>query len=41
VRTAEGQKYLPQMAVEVKDEAGDVVARVLHTLHIRKKKTKT
>jgi len=37
-RTADGQKYLPQMAVEVKNEAGDVVARVLHTLYIRKRK---
>jgi acyl-coenzyme A thioesterase PaaI-like protein len=38
-RTAGGQKYLPQMPVEVKNDAGDVVARVTHTLYIRKKKT--
>jgi acyl-coenzyme A thioesterase PaaI-like protein len=35
--TANGQKYLPQLPVEVKNEAGEVVARVLHTLYIRKK----
>jgi acyl-coenzyme A thioesterase PaaI-like protein len=40
-QTAGGQKYLPQMAVEVKNEAGEVVARVLHTLYIRKKRQKT
>jgi acyl-coenzyme A thioesterase PaaI-like protein len=38
-RTAGGEKYLPQMAVEVKNAAGEVVARVTHTLYIRKKKT--
>ena len=35
--TADGQKYLPQFPIDVKDEAGEVVARVLHTLYIRKK----
>ena len=35
--TAGGQKYLPQMSVEVKNAAGEVVARVVHTLYIRKK----
>jgi acyl-coenzyme A thioesterase PaaI-like protein len=35
--TAGGQKYLPQFKVEVKTEAGDVVARVLHTLYIRRR----
>ena len=35
--TAGGEKYLPQMAVEVKNAAGEVVARVLHTLYVRKK----
>ena len=35
--TADGRKYLPQMPVEVKNEAGEVVARVVHTLYIRKK----
>lgn len=37
--TADGQKYLPQMPVEVKNEAGEVVARVLHTLYVRKRQT--
>jgi len=36
--TAEGEKYLPQFEVEVKNEAGEVVARVVHTLYIRKRK---
>jgi acyl-coenzyme A thioesterase PaaI-like protein len=38
-QTADGRKYLPQFQIEVKNEAGDVVARVLHTLYIRKRKT--
>ncbi|MGP1679776.1 MAG: DUF4442 domain-containing protein [Burkholderiales bacterium] len=38
-QTAGGQKYLPQMAVEVKNPAGEVVARVTHTLYIRKKQS--
>ena len=37
--TADGEKYLPQMPVEVKNEAGDVVARVVHTLYVRKRQT--
>ena len=37
--TADGRKYLPQMPVEVKNEAGEVVARVVHTLYIRKRQT--
>ena len=36
-RTANGEKYLPQMAVEVKTAAGEIVARVTHTLYVRKK----
>lgn len=36
--TAHGAKYLPQLGVDVKNEAGEVVARVMHTLYIRKKK---
>ena len=35
--TAGGQKYLPQMAVEVTNAAGEVVARVVHTLYVRRK----
>lgn len=38
IRTAGGEKYLPQFAVEVKTAAGEVVARVVHTLYIRKKR---
>jgi len=37
--TADGRKYLPQFPVEVKNQAGEVVARVVHTLYIRKKQT--
>ena len=37
-QTADGQKYLPQMQVDVKNEAGDLVARVTHTLYIRRKR---
>ncbi|KJS31255.1 MAG: hypothetical protein VR64_12485 [Desulfatitalea sp. BRH_c12] len=36
-RTANGQKYLPDLSVEIKDAAGDIVARILKTLYIRKK----
>ena len=39
-QTASGEKYLPQMAVEVRNAAGDVVARVLHTLYVRRKRGK-
>ena len=35
--TAGGEKYLPQLPVEVKNAAGEVVARVVHTLYVRKK----
>ncbi|GGY02450.1 DUF4442 domain-containing protein [Paludibacterium paludis] len=37
-QTAGGDKCLPQLAVEVKDAEGDVVARVTKTLYVRKKK---
>ena len=36
--TAGGQKYLPKMSVDVTNDAGELVARVAHTLYIRKKK---
>lgn len=36
--TAEGQKCLPRFEIEVKTAAGEVVARVAHTLYIRKRK---
>lgn len=38
--TDSGEKYLPQYPVEVKDEAGDVVARINKVLYIRKKPAK-
>ncbi len=38
--TAQGQKYLPQIPVYVKDEQGDIVAKLNRTLYIRKKKPK-
>lgn len=38
--TANGEKYLPSMLVTVKDEKGDVVAKLTRTLYIRKKKGK-
>ena len=37
-QTASGQKYLPQLAVEVKNDAGEVIARVTHTMYIRRKR---
>jgi acyl-coenzyme A thioesterase PaaI-like protein len=37
--TADGRKYLPRFDIEVKTAAGEVVARVAHTLYIRKRKT--
>ncbi len=39
LHTAGGQKYLPQLPVDVKNAAGEIVARVAHTLYIRRKKT--
>jgi len=36
-KTADRQKYLPEFSVDIKDEAGDTVARVTKTLYIRKK----
>ncbi|MBV1776318.1 DUF4442 domain-containing protein [Burkholderiaceae bacterium DAT-1] len=39
-RTANGEKYLPQFSVEVIDEQGELVARVVKTLYIRRKPNK-
>ena len=39
--TAQGGKYLPQIPVYVKDEQGDIVAKLNRTLYIRKKKAKS
>ncbi|MDA8138053.1 MAG: DUF4442 domain-containing protein [Desulfobacteraceae bacterium] len=36
-QTAEGQKYLPELPVEVKDQNGEIVARIIKTLYIRRK----
>ena len=36
--TTEGRKYLPQLPVEVKDETGEVVARVTKTIYVRRKR---
>lgn len=33
-----GDRYLPQWPVEIKDKSGDVVARVLKTLYVRRGK---
>jgi acyl-coenzyme A thioesterase PaaI-like protein len=35
--TASGEKYLPEFTVDITDAEGDVVARVVKTLYIRKK----
>jgi hypothetical protein len=40
-RTADGAKFEPQRVVEVKDEAGGVVARVHKTLYVRKRSAAT
>ena len=36
-RTAQGEKYLPEFSIDVVDEQGVVVARVLKTLYVRRK----
>lgn len=36
-KTRSGAKYLPELSVEVRDQAGNVVARVSKTLYVRKK----
>lgn len=36
--TASGQKYEPVRVVEVKDDAGEVIARVHKTLYVKKKR---
>lgn len=36
--TAQGEKYLPQIPVYVKDAQGEVVAKLNRTLYIRKKR---
>ena len=33
-----GEKHLPQLSADISDEAGRTVARVTHTLYVRKKR---
>jgi len=40
-RTAGGEKYLPEFLVEIKDAEGDLVARVVKTLYVKKRPPKT
>jgi acyl-coenzyme A thioesterase PaaI-like protein len=40
-KTANGEKYLPQIPVYIKDEQGDLVATLNRTLYIRRKKPKS
>jgi len=35
--TSEGQKYLPEFSVDIENEVGEKVARVVKTLYVRKK----
>lgn len=37
-RTAGGEKYLPELKVDIRDETGDIVATVNKTLYVRRKK---
>ncbi len=39
-KTATGEKYLPEFEVQILDEKGELVARVMRTLYIRKKRQK-
>ncbi|WP_245543157.1 DUF4442 domain-containing protein [Oceanospirillum maris] len=36
-KTAKGEKYLPQFEVQIRDDNGELVARVMRTLYIRRK----
>ena len=36
--TAHGEKYMPSKSLEIRDEEGDVVARVVKTLYVRKRR---
>jgi len=38
--TASGEKYLPSWPIEVRDESGEIVARVLKTLYVRRKRAR-
>jgi len=36
-KTADGEKYLPELAVEIEDEAGETVARAVKTIYVRRR----
>jgi acyl-coenzyme A thioesterase PaaI-like protein len=38
-KTAGGEKYLPQFVIDVTGEQGEIVARVVKTVYVRKRKT--
>jgi acyl-coenzyme A thioesterase PaaI-like protein len=38
--TADGEKYFPEFTIDITDTSGDVVARVVKTLYVRKKPPK-
>lgn len=40
-RTSDGQKYFPEFAVDIVNEVGETVTRVVKTLYVRKKTTKS
>lgn len=40
-KTAGGEKYLPEFEVQIMDESGELVARVMRTLYIRRKRETT
>jgi hypothetical protein len=35
--TSGGQKYFPEFSVDIEDEAGEAVARVVKTLYVKKR----
>jgi acyl-coenzyme A thioesterase PaaI-like protein len=37
-KTADGEKYLPELTVEIEDEAGETVARAVKTIYVRKRR---
>ncbi len=40
IKTANGEKYLPNFIVEIRDEDNDLVARIKKTIYVRKKQQK-
>jgi acyl-coenzyme A thioesterase PaaI-like protein len=39
--TAGGEKYFPEFTIDITDTSGDVVARVVNTLYVKKKPPRT